>query len=207
MALTPFSGPIPGQSLTVEPGSVPWENPPMYADPLDALEMYMEQLTDEEVVDDLMDMVDIGVPISVVAGVMLSRGVMEGYHTVDVKLLLMPILSAQLKGLADVLGLDYKMSMQDYADKDAAAKKKRAAKLAAKLAMRMETMKGEKDKGEIILEDTQQQLETGNVEEQPAEQMAPAPEAAPQEPQAEQPVQQEMPTEAPAPMGLMAKGQ
>jgi hypothetical protein len=34
-----------------------------------------------------------------------------------------------------------------------------------------------------------------------------APEAAPQEPQAEQPVQQEMPTEAPAPMGLMAKGQ
>jgi hypothetical protein len=59
--------------------------------------------------------------------------------------------------------------------------------------------------GEIILEDTQQQLETGNVEEQPAEQMAP--EAAPQEPQAEQPVQQEMPTEAPAPMGLMAKGQ
>ena len=207
MALTPFSGPIPGQSLTVEPGSVPWENTPMYADPLDALEMYMEQLTDEEVVDDLMDMVDIGVPISVVAGVMLSRGVMEGYHTVDVKLLLMPILSAQLKGLADVLGLDYKMSMQDYADKDAAAKKKRAAKLAAKLAMRMETMKGEKDKGEIILEDTQQQLETGNVEEQPAEQMAPAPEAAPQEPQAEQPVQQEMPTEAPAPMGLMAKGQ
>jgi len=169
--------------------------------------MYMEQLADEEVVDDLMDMVDIGVPISVVASVMLSRGVMEGYHTVDVKLLLMPILSAQLKSLADVLGLDYKMSMQDYADKDAAAKKKRAAKLAAKLAMRMENMKGEKDKGEIILEDTQQQLETGNVEEQPAEQMAPAPEAAPQEPQAEQPVQQEMPTEAPAPMGLMAKGQ
>ena len=199
MALTPFSGPIPGQSLTVEPGSVPWENPPMYADPLDALEMYMEQLTDEEVVDDLMDMVDIGVPISVVAGVMLSRGVMEGYHTVDVKLLLMPILSAQLKGLADVLGLDYKMSMQDYADKDAAAKKKRAAKLAAKL----DKVKGEKDGGEIILEDTQQQLETGNVEEQPAEAMAPAP----QEPQAEQPVQQEMPTEAPAPMGLMAKGQ
>lgn len=201
MALTPFSGPIPGQSLTAEPGSVPWENPPVHADPLDALEMYMEQLTDEEVVDDLMDMVDIGVPISVVAGVMLGRGVMEGYHTVDVKLLLMPIVSAQLKGLADVLGLDYKMSMDDYADKDAAAKKKRAAKLAAKLTMRMENMKGEKDGGEIILEDTQQQLESGNLDE------APAPEEAPQEPQAEQPVQQEMPTEAPAPMGLMAKGQ
>ena len=203
MALTPFDRPIPGQSLTVEPGSVPWERPPVHSDPLDALEMYMEKLSDETIVDDVMDMVDIGIPIRVVAGVMLSNGVMEGMHTVDTKILLLPILTAQIKSLADVIGLDYKLTMDDYADKDAAAKKKRAAKLAAKLAMRMENMKGEKDKGEIILEDTQQQLETGNVEEQPAEAMAPAP----QEPQAEQPVQQEMPTEAPAPMGLMAKGQ
>jgi hypothetical protein len=205
MALTPFDRPIPGQSLTVEPGSVPWERPPVHSDPLDALEMYMEKLSDETIVDDVMDMVDIGIPIRVVAGVMLSNGVMEGMHTVDTKVLLLPILTAQIKSLADVIGLDYKLTMDDYADKDAAAKKKRMSLLSAKLAAKLDKVKGEKDKGEIILEDTQQQLETGNVEEQPAEQMAP--EAAPQEPQAEQPVQQEMPTEAPAPMGLMAKGQ
>jgi hypothetical protein len=207
MALTPFDRPIPGQSLTVEPGSVPWERPPVHSDPLDALEMYMEKLSDETIVDDVMDMVDIGIPIRVVAGVMLSNGVMEGMHTVDTKILLLPILTAQIKSLADVIGLDYKLTMDDYADKDAAAKKKRMSLLSAKLAAKLDKVKGEKDEGEIILEDTQQQLETGNVEEQPAEQMAPAPEAAPQEPQAEQPVQQEMPTEAPAPMGLMAKGQ
>jgi hypothetical protein len=205
MALTPFDRPIPGQSLTVEPGSVPWERPSVHSDPLDALEMYMEQLSDETVVDDVMDMVDIGIPIRVVAGVMLSKGVMEGMHTIDTKVLLLPILTAQIKSLADVIGLDYKLTMDDYADKDAAAKKKRMSLLSAKLAAKLDKVKGEKDGGEIILEDTQQQLETGNVEEQPAEQMAP--EAAPQEPQAEQPVQQEMPTEAPAPMGLMAKGQ
>jgi hypothetical protein len=205
MALTPFDRPIPGQSLTTEPGSVPWERPSVHSDPLDALEMYMEQLSDETVVDDVMDMVDIGIPIRVVAGVMLSKGVMEGMHTIDTKVLLLPILTAQIKSLADVIGLDYKLTMDDYADKDAAAKKKRMSLLSAKLAAKLDKVKGEKDGGEIILEDTQQQLETGNVEEQPAEQMAP--EAAPQEPQAEQPVQQEMPTEAPAPMGLMAKGQ
>ena len=205
MALTPFDRPIPGQSLTTEPGSVPWERPSVHSDPLDALEMYMEQLSDETVVDDVMDMVDIGIPIRVVAGVMLSKGVMEGMHTIDTKVLLLPILTAQIKSLADVIGLDYKLTMDDYADKDAAAKKKRMNLLSAKLAAKLDKVKGEKDGGEIILEDTQQQLETGNVEEQPAEQMAP--EAAPQEPQAEQPVQQEMPTEAPAPMGLMAKGQ
>ncbi len=201
MALTPFDRPIPGQSLTVEPGSVPWERPPVHSDPLDALEMYMEKLSDETIVDDVMDMVDIGIPIRVVAGVMLSNGVMEGMHTVDTKVLLLPILTAQIKSLADVIGLDYKLTMDDYADKDAAAKKKRMNLLSAKLAAKLDKVKGEKDGGEIILEDTQQQLEAGNLDE------APAPEAAPQEPQAEQPVQQEMPTEAPAPMGLMAKGQ
>ena len=204
MALTPFDRPIPGQSLTVEPGSVPWERPPVHSDPLDALEMYMEQLSDETVVDDVMDMVDIGIPIRVVAGVMLSKGVMDGMHTVDTKVLLMPILTAQIKSLADVIGLDYKLTMDDYADKDAAAKKKRMNLLSAKLAAKLDKVKGEKDGGEIILEDTQQQLEAGNLDEAPAPQ---EPEAAPQEPQAEQPVQQEMPTEAPAPMGLMAKGQ
>ena len=201
MALTPFDRPIPGQSLTTEPGSVPWERPSVHSDPLDALEMYMEQLSDETVVDDVMDMVDIGIPIRVVAGVMLSKGVMEGMHTIDTKVLLLPILTAQIKSLADVIGLDYKLTMDDYADKDAAAKKKRMNLLSAKLAAKLDKVKGEKDGGEIILEDTQQQLEAGNLDE------APAPEAAPQEPQAEQPVQQEMPTEAPAPMGLMAKGQ
>jgi hypothetical protein len=204
MALTPFDRPIPGQSLTTEPGSVPWERPSVHSDPLDALEMYMEQLSDETVVDDVMDMVDIGIPIRVVAGVMLSKGVMEGMHTIDTKVLLLPILTAQIKSLADVIGLDYKLTMDDYADKDAAAKKKRMNLLSAKLAAKLDKVKGEKDGGEIILEDTQQQLEAGNLDEAPAPQ---EPEAAPQEPQAEQPVQQEMPTEAPAPMGLMAKGQ
>ena len=135
---------------------------------------------------------------------MLSKGVMEGMHTIDTKVLLLPILTAQIKSLADVIGLDYKLTMDDYADKDAAAKKKRMNLLSAKLAAKLDKVKGEKDGGEIILEDTQQQLEAGNLDEAPAPQ---EPEAAPQEPQAEQPVQQEMPTEAPAPMGLMAKGQ
>jgi hypothetical protein len=55
--------------------------------------------------------------------------------------------------------------MDDYADKDAAAKKKRMSLLSAKLAAKLDKVKGEKDGGEIILEDTQQQLEAGNVDE------------------------------------------
>ena len=135
MAMTPFDGPIPGQSLTAEPGNAPWEKPSKHSDPMDALEMYMEKLGEESVLDDILDMLDIGIPVSVVAGSMLSTGVMEGMHTVDVKLVLKPLLMTQIKTLADVSSVDYKMTMEDYRDKDAEAKKRRMGKLAAKLAM------------------------------------------------------------------------
>lgn len=135
MALSPFDGPIPGQSLTAEPGNAPWEKPSKFSDPMDALEAYMEKLGDEDTLDDIMDMLDIGIPVSVVAGSMLSTGVMDGIHTVDVKLLLKPLLMLQIKTLADVSGVEYKMTMADYRDKDEEAKLKRRNKLAAKLAM------------------------------------------------------------------------
>ena len=183
MSLSPFDGPIPGQSLTAEPGNAPWEKPSKFSDPLDAFEMYMEQLADEEVLDDVMDMVDIGVPISVVAGTMLSMGVMEGMHTVDVKMLLKPLLMTQIKTLAEAMNVEYKMTMEEYRDKDAEAKQKRAAKLAAKLAMKTGAMTGTPDKGEEIMQKAEQEL---------------------QEPQQ----QEEMPMEAEqAPQGLMAKEQ
>jgi hypothetical protein len=183
MSLSPFDGPIPGQSLTAEPGNAPWEKPSKFSDPLDAFEMYMEQLADEEVLDDVMDMVDIGIPISVVAATMLGMGVMNGMHTVDIKLLLKPLLMTQIKTLAEAMNVEYKMTMDEYRDKDAEAKQKRAAKLAAKLAMKTGAMTGTPDKGEEIMQKAEQDL---------------------QEPQQ----QEEMPMEAEqAPQGLMAKEQ
>jgi hypothetical protein len=185
MAVTPFDGPIPGQSLTSEPGNVPWEKPPVYTDPLDAFEMYMERLGDEEVLDDVMDMLDIGVPISVVAGTMLSMGVMEGYHSIDVKLMLKSLLSAQIKTLADVTGVDYKMSMADYRDKDAEAEQRRKAKLAAKLAQRTGAITGAPDIGEQIVQEAQNTLQ-----EEP-----------------DTITDMEQPMDAEAPQGLMTKEQ
>mgnify|MGYP000630862426 FL=1 len=157
MSLSPFDGPIPGQSLTAEPGNAPWEKPSKFSDPMDALEMYMEKLADEEALDDILDMLDIGVPVSVVAGSMLSSGVMNGMHTVDVKLLLKPLLMTQIKTLADVTDVEYKMTMDDYRDRDAEAKKKRTDKLAAKLSMRTNTI-ANPDSGEEIMMQVEQDI-------------------------------------------------
>lgn len=184
MTFSPFDGPIPGQSLTREPGSAAWERPSKYSDPLDAFEMYMEQLADEDVLDNVMDMIDIGIPISVVSATMLGMGVMEGMHTVDVKLLLNPLLMTQLKTLAEAMNIEYKMTMDDYADKDAIAKRKRAGKLAAKLSMQTGATTKTPDAGDKIMQQAQQNLEQQDQQ------------------------QEEMPMEAEqAPQGLMAKEQ
>lgn len=200
-----IAGPIPGQSLTREPGSAPWERPSKYSDPLDALEHYMETLTSEEVVDNITDMLELGVPVSVVAGSMLTSGVMNGLHTVDVKMLLRPMLSVHIKGIADVLGIDYKMTMADYRDKDAEAKERRARLIAAKLGQKLPS-EGKRDEGDMIMAETQQQLESGQLTAEPQTDMQEMPQEEPQA-QPQEMMQQEMPMEEQeAPKGLMARG-
>lgn len=136
---TAFEGPIPGQSLTSEPKNFPWEQPPQYADPMDALEMYMKRLSDSDVQDDLFDLLDVGIPISIVTSSMLSQGVMDGLHSVDVKLLLKGVVATQIQTLADVANVSYKVSMEDYGDEEAYKKAKMQRKLEAKLAIKSTT--------------------------------------------------------------------
>jgi len=159
---TLFEGPVPGQSLTDEPKNAPWENPAMYADPLDALEFYMKKLGDTEAQEELIDTLDIGVPISIVADSMLSNGVMNGIHSVDTKLILKPYIALQVKAIADVVGVDYKETMLDYKDKDEAAQEKRMRTLAAKLKVQVGLGKKQdaEDPGVILQEQVVEELST-----------------------------------------------
>ena len=171
-----FNGPIPGESLTTEPGNYAWEQPPLHADPMDALEYHMEQLTDEDVTDNVIGMMDLGVPVSVVADTILSSAIMNGIHSVDVKMLLKPVLFMQLKALADVAGIDYKEYMADYQDKDEIAKRKRQKHIAAKLKMQAGTGGAPKDKGDMLEADVAEMLMNEPQEEEmtsEAETMAP----------------------------------
>lgn len=99
--------PIPGQSLTHEPGSVPWENPPQYNTPEESLGFYFEALEDEEKLDDLIFLTQLGVSLQEIVNWITSLGVMEGKHTFDVKVLIMPILHEHLKMLFETAGIDF----------------------------------------------------------------------------------------------------
>jgi len=161
---TQFEGPIPGQSLTTEPKNVPWEQPSQHADPMDALEMYMKRLSEPDTMDELVDMLDIGIPISVVTNAMLSGGVMDGMHSVDTKILLKGVIATQIQTIADVVGVDYKMSMTDYDDMDAQKEALMKQKLAVKLNIAIE--KGNaSDPGVALQQDVLEGLDAPQTED------------------------------------------
>ena len=110
----PFlDGPIPGQSLTAELGNRPWQQPPQYETVEDALEYYIPRLVDPQVAPQLLDVIEMGVPLTTIANAMQIGGAMQGYHTIDVGILVMPVLIEMMAYLAEQAGVDYNMGTED----------------------------------------------------------------------------------------------
>jgi hypothetical protein len=102
-----FMGPIPGMSLTKEPGNAPWEQPPLYNTVEESLAFYLEKFNDEETLDELMFTLEVGYPVDAMVDFLTSYSVMEGYHSVDVKMILSPVLHEYIMSLADAAGVKY----------------------------------------------------------------------------------------------------
>ena len=108
-----LDAPIPGQSLTVEPGSVPWENPPQYATLADVVGFYTEKIDDPEVILDLLDTLDKDIPILTIVNTFTKASVMKGYHTVDLGFLVTPILVEMIKTIAELNDVSYIVSYDE----------------------------------------------------------------------------------------------
>lgn len=102
-----FSAPIPGQSLTSEPKNLPFERPPEVADPLKALDMHVEKITDPEAMEDAFHFLEQGLDLATLVEGMLRSGVMSGIHSVDVSLAIAPALHEYIKGLATEAGIEF----------------------------------------------------------------------------------------------------
>ena len=108
-----LDAPIPGQSLTVEPGSVPWENPPQYVTLADAVGFYTEKMDDPEIILDLLDTLKRDIPILTIVNTITKASLMKGYHTVDVGFLITPILVEMIKTIAELNDVPYIISYDD----------------------------------------------------------------------------------------------
>jgi hypothetical protein len=110
----PFDAPVPGQSLTDIPGNYPWEHPPQFTDPEEATEFIWQTLHTEEFMEQVIGMLDAGVPIEAIARVIVFGGFVEGKFTPDVGFLITEPVMKMLMAIGVRAGLNnIRMSMQD----------------------------------------------------------------------------------------------
>ena len=174
-----FDAPIPGQSLTTEPKNAPWENPPEIDTVEDATRMYIGRLAKQEVIDDMVAMVEAGLPLRPIVKGIVTQGVMRGMHTVDTGMLVEPVITEFLRQAIESYGVTVRTEPGDPTQKAKDAEMKRF-RLAAMRYLEEEGM-DEEDEGKQLLQDL------AMADEAPAEEEAPIEEEASQ--------------------GLMAKGQ
>jgi hypothetical protein len=96
MSFDLFQAPIPGQSLTQEQGGAPFEHPPQFTDPNDALEYMFDKLTEARQVVRLVLMVKKGVPVEYIARAIVFQGFSSGKWTPDVAMLMLRIVMAMI---------------------------------------------------------------------------------------------------------------
>lgn len=108
-----ISAPVPGQSLTAEPGSRPWENPPRYPKVEDALEFYLDNLSQPEKLASALDEIEGGAPIGLLVNTLQTLGTSKGLHSLDVGVLVSPILIEFYKAAAEQEGISYTIGDED----------------------------------------------------------------------------------------------
>ena len=160
-----FDAPIPGQSLTSEPRLYPWENPPQFDDPKDVIEFYIKNLAAQEVMDDIFIALDEGFPLNILVKSILSTGVMEGIHSVDVSLIVAPVLHEYILGAARLENIKVK---ERAISKDERLAEKEKAALAATVKSSLEKSTDD-DMGRALLEDALEFVEEDMPEPQPDE--------------------------------------
>ena len=79
----PFDSPVPGQSLTDTPGNYPWEHEPQFTDPEEITEYLWVTMHKKEFTEELIAMLDAGVPVEAIGRTVLFGGFMEGKFSPD----------------------------------------------------------------------------------------------------------------------------
>ena len=103
-----YDRPIPGQSLTTQPKNAPYENPPQISDPQKALMHHLEILGAPDATDDILFFIsDLGVDVKTLAEGALRQAVMGGVHSVDVSLIIGPVIHEFIRGIPLAAGIDF----------------------------------------------------------------------------------------------------
>ena len=108
----PMDSPIPGMGMTAPLGGRPWQQPPQMATVEEAMEYYIAKLEDPDFAPELLTVVELGVPLTVLANTMQLASVMEGKHSIDVGMLVIPILVELMSNMAEANQVPFKSGME-----------------------------------------------------------------------------------------------
>jgi len=108
-----LDAPIPGQSLTDEPGNYPWEHPPKTASIEEATDYVYESIMKPENMERMFTLLRMGIPVEALVKIITFSGFLEGRWTVDTAKLLEPIVAMMVAGEAAIAEIPAKVNMGD----------------------------------------------------------------------------------------------
>ena len=115
----PFNTPVPGQSLTDEPGNYPWEHPPRQTDPEVILENIWRSITTPEAVEEMIYLLESGMPVEGIARTIVFAGFMEGEFSPDLGFTLSEAIMEMITAIGMRAGVkNLKMSLEDTGNKE-----------------------------------------------------------------------------------------
>ena len=102
-----FDAPIPGESMMHELGARPWQQPAKYPTVEEALGFYLPRFQNEEFVEGLLDTLEVGIPVTNIANTLQTGAVMEGLHSIDVGIIILPVLVEMITYIAEDAGIEF----------------------------------------------------------------------------------------------------
>jgi len=186
--------PIPGQSLTDEPNNFAWERPPEITDPDEAVVFHLDRLSEKPIVDSVLHLLQMGFPVDVLTRSILTGAVGSGMHSIDVSLLISPVIEEEIAYMGTTAGVKFKNTFgNDETDDDIQEKKLKDVVMA-----RLEEELGKGD--ESFIRETTEAL--GSSQESALETMQD--EATPEQEEQQQEIMDDNPIDRG--QGLMSRG-
>jgi len=108
-----FDAPIPGMSLTHELGDRPWQTPAKHSNIDEVMDYYMERMSSEDFMVQVVEVLEAGVPVTVLANTIQMASVMDGVHSLDTGMLVLPMIMEMMMMLAESADIEYDDGLKD----------------------------------------------------------------------------------------------
>lgn len=149
-----FDAPIAGMAMTHELGARPWQQPPQYATVEEAMDYYISRMGSDEFSDQLVDIMEMGIPLTTLANTIQMSGVMDGKHSADVGIMILPVIVEMMRFIGDTADVDYVTGMD-------------ADKTEPRSSLITKSLKKLRDEQANQEEMPEQQVEQEEIEEEP----------------------------------------